>query len=127
MKLLLDTHLLLWAVTASPKTPEQARALVTDDDNLLYASAASIWEVAIKHAKGGDIPMSGAQLLDCLRETSVRCLAITHDHAAAAGLLPPIHGDPFDRMMVAQAQMEGLTFLTSDRALADYGQPVMVV
>jgi PIN domain nuclease of toxin-antitoxin system len=126
LRLLLDTHILLWAVTASPKTSERARALVTDSSNQLYASAASIWEVAIKHAKGGDIPMSGTELLQTLQATSVVQLAISHDHAAAAGNLPRHHGDPFDRMLIAQAQIEGMAFVTADRALAAYGDHVIV-
>jgi PIN domain nuclease of toxin-antitoxin system len=127
LRLLLDTHILLWSVTASPKTPERVRALVTQPGNQLYVSAASIWEVAIKHAKGGDIPMSGSELLAALSETSVVSLPITASHAAAAGVLPRHHADPFDRLMVAQAKAERLIFLTSDRMLAAYGEHVMAV
>ena len=127
MRLLLDTHILLWSMTASPLTPDRGRQLVTDPANALYCSAASIWEVGIKHAKGGDIPMSGADLLEALRPLNIQILAVTGEHAAAAGLLPRHHGDPFDRMLIVQAKAEGMTLLTSDGQLAAYGDFVMVV
>jgi PIN domain nuclease of toxin-antitoxin system len=131
LRLLLDTHILLWALVDSPKLPVQARALLADNANTLIASAATIWEVAIKHAKGGGgpdaMPMSGTELLHHLEALNVELLAISPAHAAEIDTLPIINRDPFDRMLVAQAQHDGLTLLTHDGALASYGDFVRTV
>jgi PIN domain nuclease of toxin-antitoxin system len=131
LRLLLDTHILLWAVTDSPRLPRPARALLEDESNTLIASAATIWEVAIKHAKGGGgpnaMPMSGNDLLLHLEAHNVELLPILPAHAAEIDKLPIINRDPFDRMLVAQALYEQLRLLTHDQALAAYGDFVRIV
>ena len=125
MKLLLDTHLLLWAAQGgdgpADRLPAQAAALIDDPTNLLHFSPASIWEVAIKSQLGRDDFKVDAQLLRRgLLDNGYVELPITGEHAVAVGRLPPIHRDPFDRLLVAQASVEGLTLLTSDARIGDY-------
>ena len=122
MKLLLDTHILLWALADDPRlTPAWRQALEEADH--LYISAASVWEIAIKRALGkltidGD-PAQAARDAGCLE------LPITWAHARTAGELPAHHADPFDRMLIAQAHVDGLTLITADRAFAAYGVAVI--
>lgn len=116
MKLLLDTHVLLWALLDDPRLSEaQARAIGEGD---LYLSAASVWEIGIKRAIGKlDLP---AGIFDVARDAGCRPLPITWRHAETAAALPPRHSDPFDRMLIAQAICEGLTLLSSDAKFRDY-------
>lgn len=127
MRLLLDTHVLLWSLTASPRISGAAKERITDPGNSLICSVATIWEVAIKHARGGDVPFSGTDLLHRLKDVDVEILPIDARHAAAIEQLPRHHGDPFDRMLVAQAREDSLYLLTHDRALLVYGDFVMLV
>ncbi len=125
MKLLLDTHLLLWAAGSEGKMSAEAAALIDDDANLLHFSAASIWEVAIKSALGrADFSVDPHLLRRGLLDNGYVEVAVTSEHAAAVGSLPPIHKDPFDRLLVAQAAIEGLTLLTVDAELARYPGPI---
>ncbi len=130
MRLLLDTHIALWAIVDDPRLPEVAAALIRDETNDIIVSAASIWEIAIKHrlARGGpgDMPVSGAEARRYFEQAGYALLSISADHAAAIDGLPPIHGDPFDRMLIAQALHEPLRLLTHDRALAGYGEMVLL-
>ena len=121
MKLLLDTHVFLWLQTVPERLGEHA-ALVTDVSNELVVSAASSWEIAIKHEIGRlQLPEAPARYVPSrIRIIGARALAIEHSHALAVATLPPLHRDPFDRMLVAQAQLEGLTLLTADEAVARY-------
>ena len=106
------------------------RSLITGDGNSSMASAAAIWEIAIKYARrrgrADDMPIAGQQALALAESAGIDLLAITPGHAAMVDQLPAIHGDPFDRIMIAQARQEGMTLLTHDRLLAGYGAFVMV-
>ena len=128
MRLLLDTHLLLWAVGPDERLPAQARQLMSDADNELCFSVASIWEVAIKHGRGRDDfqvdpRMRRRELVDNL----YRELPVTGEHAVAIASLPRLHRDPFDRMLVAQSMVEGIMLLTADPRVAQYPGPVQKV
>ena len=121
MRLLLDTHVLLWAASDSPRLPIAARQLIDDARNSLWFSAASLWEVAIKSGLGrDDFTVDPRMLHQALVRNDYNELAISGAHAAAVGLLPPVHSDPFDRILVAQAQIESLTLLTADEVVARY-------
>jgi len=128
VKWLVDTHLLLWAAGEPKKLSRAARRILGDDAAQLWFSAASIWEVAIKNALGRkDFRAEPRQLRRGLIDNGGLEMAVTSEHAAAVSDLPTLHKDPFDRMLVAQAQIEALTLLTSDEAMAAYGGRVRVV
>lgn len=128
MRLLCDTHLLLWAAGASERLPAAARDLIEDPAALPLFSAASIWEVAIKSGLGrADFQVDAGLLRRGLADNGWEELPVTASHAAAVAALPPHHRDPFDRLLVAQAQVEGVTLLTSDAALGAYAGAVRVV
>jgi PIN domain nuclease of toxin-antitoxin system len=125
VKLLLDTHLLLWAAGSPERLSADARALIEAPRNELLFSAASVWEVVIKRGLGrNDFRVEPRLLRRGLLENGYSELVITSEHTVAIDALPPIHGDPFDRILVAQATIEGVTLLTSDRALARYPGPI---
>jgi PIN domain nuclease of toxin-antitoxin system len=126
MKLLLDTHMLLWAAAGS--LPQDAEKLVLDGENALYFSPASIWEIGIKKGLGKRAFTVDPEVLRRgLLDSHYQELPITSLHALAVNDLPPIHKDPFDRMLLAQAKAEGITLLTSDSALRAYPGPVFYV
>jgi PIN domain nuclease of toxin-antitoxin system len=128
VNLLVDTHLLLWAAGAPDRLSATARALLADRGNTLYFSAASLWEIAIKSHLGRDDLRVDARLLRRgLLDNDWHELAITGVHALATGRLPLLHRDPFDRMLLAQADSEGLLLVTADTALAGYPCPVRLV
>tara|TARA_R110002049_G_scaffold84378_1_gene214691 strand:+ start:167 stop:553 length:387 start_codon:yes stop_codon:yes gene_type:complete len=128
VKLLLDTHIALWAIADSPRLPTAARERLLDSANTCWVSAASVWEIAIKHSLGrDDMPLSGSQALEWFRESGFLLLDITPEHAAAAGSLPPLHADPFDRLLVAQALDEPLRLLTHDAQVARYSDSIILV
>ncbi len=128
MRLLLDTHIALWAVTDSPRLPETARSAILAPQNEVWISAASIWEISIKHALGrGGMPISGTEAVHWFAVSGYRDLPITSTHAAAVDALPAIHRDPFDRILIAQAQTEPLRLVTHDDVIAQYSDVVMVV
>jgi PIN domain nuclease of toxin-antitoxin system len=120
--LLVDTHVFLWAAGNPSKLSERARAALVDASNELYLSAASVFEIAVKAAKGHLLlpDEAGRFLATRLPMLGMRELPITGAHATAAAALPPIHSDPWDRMLVAQAQLGGLAILTSDRLVQRY-------
>ena len=121
MILLVDTHLLLWAAGEPRKLSRKARRALEDPGSQLWFSAASLWEVAIKHGLGRkDFRVEPRRLRRALIDNGWRELAITSEHAVATLSLPPIHKDPFDRMLLAQAHVEGLTLVTSDEIVAQY-------
>lgn len=125
MKLLLDTHLLLWAAGAPDKLPAAALAEIENADNELLFSAASLWEVAIKRGLGrADFTVNPRLLRRGLLDNGYQELPITGEHAVAVDGLPPLHKDPFDRMLIAQALVEGVTLLTVDERVAQYPAPV---
>lgn len=124
MKLLLDTHLLLWAAAGSGLS-RQAADLIGDPANELLFSAASIWEVAIKASLGRPtFDLDAAVFRRELLESGYEELAVTGAHAAAVATLPDLHEDPFDRMLIAQACSEGLTLLSADQAVLAYPGPI---
>lgn len=128
MKFLLDTHILLWASEGSERVPRAARTLMAKPENELVFSVASLWEVAIKASRPrDDFDVDPRTLRRTLIENGFVELPITGEHAVAVASLPPIHNDPFDRLLVAQATVEGITLLTSDAALSRYPGPVRAV
>jgi len=128
MKLLLDTHLLLWAAAQPERLPAEARELIESADNEPCFSAASIWEVVIKTAMcREDFKIDARVLRRGLLDNGYGELAIGSEHVVAIDNLPPLHKDPFDRVLIAQAQVEGITLLTADRVVAGYPGPVRLV
>ena len=118
MNLLLDTHVLLWWLDDHPLLSERARNAITDGESLVFLSAVVIWEIRIKEALGKiEVPTN---FRDAIADQSFEMLDITVEHAHAVGDLPMHHRDPFDRMLVAQARVEGLTLLTHDIRLKEY-------
>jgi PIN domain nuclease of toxin-antitoxin system len=123
MNLLLDTHVLLWWLDDDPSLSEKARANISDGNNLVFVSAAVVWEIRIKQALGKlIIPTDFPQVLDA---QPFEMLAITAAHAYAVGDLPTYHRDPFDRMLIAQATLERLTIVTRDNAFNKYQIPII--
>jgi PIN domain nuclease of toxin-antitoxin system len=128
MNLLIDTHLILWAAGDPDRLSEEARQLLLDSANELYYSAASLWEVTIKRTLGrSDFQVDPRRLWRMLPVNGYRELPIAGEHAIAVEALPLLHKDPFDRLLLAQARVEGLTLLTVDQQLAEYGAPVLLV
>jgi PIN domain nuclease of toxin-antitoxin system len=121
--LLLDTHALLWSLGDEHLLPPAVHDLLSAGSVPAYVSAASIWEIAIKRAAGK--LKAPEDLLEKIAEARFGELQITFTHAAIAGALPPHHADPFDRMLVAQAQSEGFTVVTRDTRIAAYDVPVL--
>ena len=121
MKLLLDTHLLLWAAGSPEQLPTAARPLLEDPQNELLFSAASLWEIAIKRGLGrSDFNVDARVLRRGLLDNGYQELAINSEHAVFIDSLPPLHKDPFDRILVAQAIVEGVILLTADALVAQY-------
>jgi PIN domain nuclease of toxin-antitoxin system len=128
VRLLLDTHLLLWAAGPSPRLSSQARRFIEDAANELLASTASLWEIAIKSAlRRPSFPVDAALFRRNLLNNGYRELAVTGEHAVAVAALPTLHKDPFDRMLLAQSIVEGITLLTADPVVARYPAPVRLV
>jgi PIN domain nuclease of toxin-antitoxin system len=128
MKLLLDTHLLLWAAGQPERLPRAARALLDDPHNEPMFSSASLWEIAIKSGLGQDDFQVDARLLRRgLLDNAYVELPVTSEHVVAIDGLPPIHKDPFDRLLIAQSMVEGITLLTTDPLVARYPAPVRKV
>lgn len=125
MKLLLDTHFLLWVALQPKWLSATARALFEDTSNQLLFSVASIWEVAIKRALGrSDFLCDPTLLRRGLLDNGYEELPVEGVHAIAVSSLPPIHKDPFDRMLIAQAVHEGITLITADPRIAQYSGPI---
>jgi PIN domain nuclease of toxin-antitoxin system len=125
VNLLLDTHLLLWAAGEPEKLPAAARELFAGPENELVFSSASLWEIAIKHSlKRPDFRVDPRRLWRLLLAHGYRELPVTGAHAVAVAGLPPLHKDPFDRILVAQAREEGLILLTVDERVAAYGDGI---
>jgi len=128
MRLLLDTHLLLWAVASSRRLPAEARRLIDDPENDLFYSAASLWEIAIKSGlRRSDFVVDVAALHAALAEMAFAELPVRAVHTLAVTRLPEVHRDPFDRMLVAQAVTEPLVLLTNDEIVARYPAAVRLV
>lgn len=128
MNLLLDTHLLLWAASTPERLSAKARNLLLDSGNQLIFSAASLWEVTIKNGlERADFNVDSRRLWRMLLVNGYRELPVTSEHTVAVNDLPPLHKDPFDRILIAQARVEGLLLLTVDKAVAKYGDGVRKV
>jgi PIN domain nuclease of toxin-antitoxin system len=128
VRLLLDTHILLWAAVEPEKLSGAAQSVLENANNELIFSAVSLWEIAIKTARGReDFRVDAGLLRRDLFDNGYAELAMTGAHAAALTSLPPFHKDPFDRMLVAQAMIEGMTLVTSDPAVAKYPGPIRLV
>lgn len=129
MNLLLDTHVALWAITADPRLPPDIQDLIADPDNSVVVSAASVWEISIKHAlargRPNDMPISGTQAVGYFRAAGYGLLNISAEHAAAVETLPALHADPFDRLLVAQALTEPLRLVTRDPNVAAYSETII--
>ncbi len=118
-RVLLDTHALLWWLADDPSLGSKAREVIASPDNVVFVSAASAWEIAIKKSLGKLKAPGGLDAI--VEEEGFDCLPIDTFHAEQAGSLPALHRDPFDRMLVAQAQAEGLSIVTSDPVIPAYG------
>lgn len=125
MKLLLDTHLLLWAAGQPERLSAKAKKLLSDPGNELLFSAASLWEIAIKNTLGRpDFRVDPRILRRALLDNGYLELPVTGQHAVGIDSLPSLHKDPFDRLLLSQALVEGVTLLTRDEELARYAGPV---
>jgi PIN domain nuclease of toxin-antitoxin system len=128
--LLLDTHIALWAVTDDLQLSGTARNLIVEPANEVFVSVAAIWEIAIKHAvrrRVRAMPVSAATALSDFLAAGFQVLDISPDHVLALEALPPLHGDPFDRIMVAQALSTPLRLLTHDLKVAAYSDTIIAV
>lgn len=131
MRLLLDTHIALWAITDDARLTSRTRDLITADDAEVFISAVVLWEIAIKYALGrtgpNAMPVSAAEAQSWFEASNFRSLAITAAHTLAVETLPAHHTDPFDRLLVAQAMTEPMHLVTHDAAMAAYGDLVLAV
>ena len=128
MRLLLDTHIALWAITDSPRLAAQARNLILNPGNSIHVSTASVWEIAIKHMLGrGSMPLSGTQAAAHFQAAGYIELPIVNAHVSTLETLPPHHADPFDRLLVAQALTEPLRLLTHDAIVSQYSDSIILV
>lgn len=128
MKILLDTHIALWAIVDDARLPKPARELLEDPRNIISVSAVSIWEIAIKFSLGrGDMPVSSHDALKYFRQAGYDFVSVEPQHAVAVEGLPPIHADPFDRLLIAQALTEPLRLMTHDLLIAQYDQSIIAV
>lgn len=128
MRFLLDTHLLLWIATDDKRLSRAARRLLLDPQNEFFFSAASLWEIALKRARNQpDFGYDPQAIQKNFLAVGYEELPIEGAHAIATGSLPPIHKDPFDRLLIAQAIVEGIILLSTDRMVAQYKGPVQRV
>lgn len=129
MNVLLDTHVALWAITDSPRLPQHARELIAEQAaTRVWVSAASVWEIAIKHALGrAGMPVSSKDVLRYFEQSGFLLLAVTAEHALAVEDLPNHHQDPFDRLLVAQALVEPMRLITHDQQVARYNDTIIKV
>jgi PIN domain nuclease of toxin-antitoxin system len=128
MRLLLDTHIALWAITDSPRLAAQARSLILNPGNSVHISTASVWEITLKHMLGrGGMPVSGTQAAAHFQAAGYIELPIANAHVSMLETLPPHHADPFDRLLVAQALTEPLRLLTHDAIVSQYSDSIILV
>lgn len=128
MKLLLDTHLLLWAAGEPDRLSVSARSMLQDEANRLFFSSASIWEIVIKRGlRRDDFRVDPFRLRRLLVVNGYTELSVNSDHALAVDQLPPLHRDPFDRILIAQARTEGMVLLTGDGLVARYEEGIRYV
>ena len=128
MKLLLDTHIVLWAAGQPERLSESARTLLTKPENVLFFSAASMWEIVIKRGLGRkDFEVNPRRLRKMLIAHGYTELPVTAEHAFTVETLPLLHKDPFDRLLLAQARTEGMLLLTVDTSVSQYQESVLAV
>lgn len=128
MRILLDTHVALWAITDDPRLPAAARDLILAPKNEIFVSAASVWEIAIKHTlRRETMPVSGKEAVAFFSEAGYIALPVTAEHAAFVESLPSHHADPFDRILVSQALLEPMRLITRDAAISLYSDTVIKV
>ncbi len=130
MRLLLDTHIAIWALVRPARLGEAGRALLANPDNDVFVSVVSVWEIAIKHvlgARGGSLPFSGTQAIELFSKAGFPLLDVRAEHAAMTEALPRLHTDPFDRLLVAQALAEPMRLVTADATVAGYSDTVIRV
>lgn len=133
MRILLDTHILIWILQDDERLPEKVRDILTDQENELFYSSANIWEVQIKHLKKSEeFTISGELLNDLCLQSGLKCLPVSPDHAIALKTLsysqnaPRPHKDPFDRILICQAKCEGMSLLTHDSLIPYYNEPCVI-
>lgn len=132
MRMLIDTHIAVWAVLNDPKLPQKAKDMLLDEDNEIFYSTASVWEITIKHMLHPDkLRMSGSLLEKGCEDNGYIVLPVFNQHVSALETLKrpenaPKHNDPFDRILVAQAKAENLMFLTHDSLILYYGEPFII-
>lgn len=132
MRMLIDTHIAVWAVLNDPKLPQKAKSMLLDEDNEIFYSTASVWEITIKHMLHPDkLRMSGSLLAKGCEDNGYIVLPVLNQHVSALETLKrpknaPKHNDPFDRILVAQAKAEKLMFLTHDSLIPYYGEPFII-
>ena len=133
MRLLLDTHILIWALLDDPRLPQLARRLIEDEANEVFYSSVAMWEVAIRHAKRPDkLAISAPDLAEYAAESGFYDMPLQEKHVFGLDALSrpedaPPHSDPFDRIMICQAKAEGMLFITHDPLLPHYGEPCVLV
>lgn len=133
MKILLDTHILLWALSDDAKLPEKAKSIILREENDIYYSTVSVWEAAIKYSLHPEqMPVSGRALSSYCRRAGYSVLPVRDDHVWALETIKrpvdaPRHNDPFDRMLIAQAKSEGMLFVTHDALLPYYNEACVVM
>ena len=127
MRLLLDTHIAIWSIAMSQRIKSHARALLGDPANSIVVSAVSIWEIAIKHSLGKQTapPFPADVAMRLFTNAGYELLHMTPEHAAAVAALPRLHGDPFDRLLLAQAIVEPMRLMTADPRLHPYGSNII--
>ena len=131
MRVLLDTHVALWAIVDDLRLSGSAREIISNPNHEIFVSAATVWEIAIKHSlsrgRPDDMPISGAQALIYFEQAGYELLAITAEHAAAVETLPFLHRDPFDRILIAQAMVDPLRLMTHDPMVKAYNETIIFV
>lgn len=128
MKLLLDTQLILWTAKDSDRLSNEARKMISDSENEILFSPINIWEITIKNAlQRPDFKANPRLIRRAMVDNGYLELPMVSEHALAVDTLPPVHRDPFDRILIAQAKAEGILLLTADTMLEQYGEPVRLV
>ena len=133
MNLLLDTHILIWALNEDPRLPVKAREMILDEDNVVYYSSVSIWEISIKHSFHPDnVEFSGKELAQFCQEAGFLPVEMKGKHVFALETITrsegaPVHHDPFDRMLIAQAKAENMSFITHDSLLPYYDEKCIIL
>ena len=126
MNILLDTHILIWVISADPRLSNEALEILNDEENSFYYSVISLWEVAIKKKKNPSaIPITAEELKNFCEESGFMRLGLKDSHVFEFSALPPVHTDPFDNILISQAHCENMIFMTHDSKLDSYGAFVL--